>query len=115
MYIMGVLSKLVVLALLFVGVIKVAPVYQDEYSVRKTLDIVEERYSREKDASVGEVHDWLSQDFLVNNMPDIIVKSVKFQRRDTTVFININYERRIPIIDDVDLVLTFRNHRTLKK
>ena len=115
MYILGVLSKLVVVVFLFVGVIKLAPVYHDEYSVKKTLDVIEKRYSLEKDASVGEVNDWLNQGFQVNNVPDLITRSVMLQRRGTTVFVDVNYERRIPIIDDVDLVLTFRNHRTLEK
>lgn len=115
MYILGVLSKLVVVIFLFVGVIKLAPVYHDEYSVKKTLDVIEKRYSLEKDASVGEVNDWLHQGFQVNNVPDLITGSVMFQRRGTTLVVDVNYERRIPIINDVDLVLTFRNHRTLEK
>ena len=110
----AVLAWLAFAAFLFTCVVKFTPLYHDNFSVEKTLDSIEDRYGIE-DATVSDVRDWMERGFQVNNLPDEIEDSAKVRREGNEIIIDVNYERRVPMIYNIDAVLTFENSRKIRQ
>ncbi len=110
----AVLAWLVFAASVFTCVLKFTPLYHDNFSVEKTLDSIEERYGIE-DASVADIRDWMERGFQVNNLPDEIEQSAKVRREGNEIIIDVNYERRVPMMYNIDAVLTFKNSRKIRQ
>ncbi len=110
----AVLAWLTFAAAVFTCIVKFTPLYHDNFSVEKTLDSIEERYGIE-DASVADVRDWMERGFQVNNLPDEIEKSAKVRREGNEIIIDVNYERRVPMMYNIDAVLTFKNSRKIRQ
>ncbi|GAA4648375.1 hypothetical protein GCM10023116_06420 [Kistimonas scapharcae] len=110
----AVVAWLAFAAFLFTCVIKFTPLYHDNFSVEKTLDSIEQRDGVE-DAAVADIRDWLDRGFQVNNLPELIEDSAKVRREGNDIIIDVNYERRVPMIYNIDAVLTFKNSRKIRQ
>lgn len=87
---------------------KLGPVYLDNTFVRGALQSL----SKEEDLmgmNNGTIRGKLSKLFAVNNIRGEVTKKVKIERKKDRVLVNINYEERIPLIYNIDVVLTFEN------
>ncbi|OQX36860.1 MAG: hypothetical protein B0D91_08140 [Oceanospirillales bacterium LUC14_002_19_P2] len=110
----AVVAWLAFAAFLFTCVSKFTPLYHDNFSVEKTLDSIEQRDGVE-DATVADIRDWLDRGFQVNNLPELIEDSAKVRREGNDIIIDVNYERRVPMIYNIDAVLTFKNSRKIRQ
>ncbi|CAM3581564.1 DUF4845 domain-containing protein [Parendozoicomonas haliclonae] len=93
---------------------KLFPVYMDNYSVRSVLDSLDER-STIRQASAKEVKSWITKGFQVNGIRDIPTQDIKVRQEGAFLVADINYERRIDLISNVDVVLTFENSWKIKQ
>lgn len=87
---------------------KLGPVYLDNNFVRGALQSLAKE-GEVGSMSNGEIRSKLSKLFTINNIRGDVTKKVKVERKKDRVLVSINYEERIPLIYNIDVVLTFEN------
>ncbi len=97
---------------LFFG-LNIAPVYLDNYTVKKILA------SLDKDpdiitASEAEVQDMILKAFAINNIRDIPRNKVSIKGSRGNMIADVDYTREIPLFDNMNLVVSFKNTWTSK-
>ncbi|WP_281646007.1 DUF4845 domain-containing protein [Parendozoicomonas sp. Alg238-R29] len=93
---------------------KVAPVYMDNFSVRSVLDSLDER-SNIRQARARDVRDWISKGFQVNGIRDIPGDAIQVRQEGAFLVADVNYERRIDFISNIDVVIIFENSWKIKQ
>lgn len=108
------LSTLSMLAILLVAVffgtcaIKMSPAIIEYSTVQRTTESVVEM-ATEKKMSNAEIRAAFSKRFQVN-MTDVIgIKDIEITRKDGKTTINANYEVRVPLMFNIDVVMKFEN------
>ncbi len=109
---MGMSSWLVVIVI--VGLVasqafKIVPSYIDNQTLRSKLQELAITPEGIESKSVSELRSNLSNTLRINNIRDIPNDNIEVKRQDGRVIININYEKRIPMFFNVDVLLTFNN------
>ncbi|MBU6953725.1 DUF4845 domain-containing protein [Hahella sp. HN01] len=108
-------SVLAVLVWVAVGIsvitlgIKLIPIYIDDFAVKSSL----EGLNREADLarlSNPEILSRLDKHFMVNNVRNFDKNSIKITRENTKMRIDIIYEQRTNIINNIDAVVSFNHH-----
>jgi Tfp pilus assembly major pilin PilA len=108
---MSLLSWMVVIfvvSILVTVVVKLVPVYMDSLTVKS---IVEDVASQQKlnSNSTREIRKALESQFMVNRVEAITAKDVKIIKEKGKIFLNANYEKRVPVMYNVDAVVKFEN------
>jgi len=96
--------------LIFLGFMasKIAVTYLDNNSVRSTLnDLDDIPYLTKK--SEREITQILVDRFRLNNVP-VGQKMIVVDKKSDRVIVEINYERRVPLISNIDAVVSFENY-----
>ncbi len=88
---------------------KMGPVYLDNSFVVGALKSLGNSESDLKQLSNGVIRSKLSKMFAINNIRGDVTKQVKIVREKNRVLINIDYETRVPLFYNVDVVMTFNN------
>ena len=94
--------------------IRLTPAYVDNYKVRAILSSLDERPTIRR-SDPAEVTGWIRGGFQVNGLRDIPGEAVKVRREGAFLAAEINYERRIDLISNVDVVLSFENSWKIKQ
>ncbi len=105
-----------VLAAMFVLMVgfKLGPVYMDNMTVNSVLSSLDER-SDIRQASAKEVRDRIRKGFQVNAIRDLPSDVIKVYQEGAFLVADINYERRVDFISNIDVVLTFENSWKIKQ
>lgn len=93
--------------------IKVAPVYLDDYAIKKVLNSLDTKPGIEG-ASVQQVREWLDKGLLTNRIRLEGEESSVLRDKGQSVAVEINYDRRVHLIHNIDLVLTFEHNWNTK-
>lgn len=101
----GVLVTLVAWGLLLLLLMKVAPLYIDDYFVAGAFSDLQEANIRELDN--GAIKNLLGKQFTVNNIRDIDPVQAQVVREKTRTLVKLTYEKRVNVIHKVDVVVTF--------
>src|SRR5690554_3429709 len=108
---MSSLSMLMLFAALgfvLLALFRVGPLYLDDYFVGAALDSMrEENIDQLND---GDVRRKLRDYFSINNIRDIDVRTVDIERSARGTLIKVDYEKRVGLLGNVDVVVTFTNH-----
>ncbi len=103
---MGLLGFVIVGAFVFTCAIKLIPVYMEHQSIAKTIEqAIEEGDFDGK--STGEIRRKLGKSFDMNMVDDTNAKAVSIKRNKGKTIINANYEKRLPFISNIDVVVRF--------
>lgn len=108
------LSALSMLVILLVAVffgtcaIKISPTLIEYSTVKRTTESVV-AMATEKKMTNSEIRGAFSKRFQVNMTDAIDIKDVKITRKDGATTINANYEVRLPLMFNIDVVLKFEN------
>lgn len=90
--------------------LKLGPVYADNLLVRDALksiaDLPKGSYS---ELSESDVRTHLNNHFMINGVRDVPRNAIKIDKKADGLVVDINYERRIPLVYNIDVVLTFNN------
>lgn len=110
---LGWLVTILVASLGVIVVLKLTPLYLDDYAVSRVLISLDNKSSIEK-SSLPEVRDWLNKG-LQTNLIKLDTKEVRVYRdnRDQ-VSIDIDYERRLNLIRNVDFIVSFEHDWKVK-
>lgn len=107
---LGMLFTLAAVGFLLTCAFKMGPAYLDNRFIVGALQSMADSESDIAALSNGEIRSQLGKTFTVNNIRNINLNDVKVERKNSKVLININYEVRMPLFYNIDVVMTFANH-----
>lgn len=92
--------------------LKLGPVYADNLLVRdalKSLNNLPGDGQSFTELSDSNIRTQLNNYFTINGIRDVPRNAVAIERKSDSVLVNINYERRVPLFYNIDVVMTFNN------
>jgi hypothetical protein len=90
---------------------KVVPLYSENMYVVSALKSLQDSGSRLQDMSNMEINAKLNNFYMINNVrSDGPTKSLKINRSSEKVIVTVDYETRVNLFYNIDLVLKFDNH-----
>jgi len=102
----GLLMMLVLLVSGLTFGLKILPVYLDHNFVK---GVAEELISDGRAATLtqGEIREEIANGLRVNNVRDFNLNSVTLERENAEPVLVIEYERRVPLVANIDVVISF--------
>ena len=102
----GVLLIAVLLGLFFTVGLKVGPLYVDHNLITGLCqDLIDN--GEANSMTVTEVRDRISSTLRINNVPDLDLNSIRLRKENGEAIITVAYEKRVPLIANLDIVATF--------
>lgn len=102
----GVLLIAVLLGLFFTVGLKVGPLYVDHNLItRLCQDLIDN--GEANGMTVTEVRDRISSTLRINNVTDFDLNSIRMRKENGEAIITVAYEKRVPLIANLDIVATF--------
>jgi hypothetical protein len=90
---------------------KVVPLYAENRYVESALRSLESGGEKLEQMTDAEINKKLGNFYMINNVrsegPN---KNIKVQRESEKVLVTVDYETRVPLFYNIDLVLSFQNH-----
>lgn len=87
---------------------KIGSLYSDNYVIKKGLESLNEVPLITSKSSRA-INDLLYKRYSVNNI-NLDAKEIEIKRQSNKLIVNINYERRVHIVSNLDVVVFFENH-----
>ncbi len=106
---LGLLLMLAAVGFVVTCLFKMAPSYLDNRFIVGTLQSLADSEDDLAALSNGQIRSQLSKTFVVNNVRNININDVQIERMQSKVLVNIDYEVRVPLFYNVDVVMTFEN------
>lgn len=103
---LGLVFMLVVLVSALTVGLKVLPVYIDHNFVRGVAEALLES-GRASSMTQAELRNEIAASMRVNNVRDFDLNSISTSRANGASIISITYERRIPLVANIDIILSF--------
>ena len=107
----GAIDLVVIFAIMFgiilvISAIKIFPLYMDHWSIEEAAQAVvnegaESKFSKKK------LRGMLQKRLEVNRIDFLSVDDFDFERTKTTLSATLGYERRVPLVFNIDVVLKF--------
>jgi hypothetical protein len=102
----GVLLIAVLLGLFFTVGLKVGPLYVDHNLITGLCqDLIDN--GEANGMTVTEVRDRISSTLRINNVTDFDLNSIRMRKENGEAIITVAYEKRVPLIANLDIVPTF--------
>lgn len=102
----GVLLIAVLLGLFFTVGLKVGPLYVDHNLITGLCqDLIDN--GEANGMTVTEVRDRISSTLRINNVTDFDLNSIRTRKENGEAIITVAYEKRVPLIANLDIVATF--------
>ena len=102
----GVLLIAVLLGLFFTVGLKVGPLYVDHNLITGLCqDFIDN--GEANGMTVTEVRDRISSTLRINNVTDFDLNSIRMRKENGEATITVAYEKRVPLIANLDIVATF--------
>ncbi len=92
----------------FFTFLKVMPLYTQNWSVETVFENIYEE-SKTTPYTRSRVYDMLHKRFGINGI-DALMEYVEVSGNGSTIIIEMDYERRIPLISNIELVATFNHY-----
>lgn len=90
---------------------KVVPIYSENMYVKSALRSLVSSGEKLEDMSDSEISKKLSNFYMINNVrSEGPTNNIKIDREAERVLVTIDYETRTPLMSNIDLVLSFKNH-----
>lgn len=106
---MGILAMLaiaVMVGFFVMSGIKIAPGYIEYLSIRDTVARVAEEFNEDED-NISSLRRKLADYFNTNQIRRIHYRDVDISRRDGEIYINANFEDRMPLVWRIDAVVRY--------
>ena len=102
----GVLLIAMLLGLFFTVGLKVGPLYVDHNLITGLCqDFIDN--GEANGMTVTEVRDRISSTLRINNVTDFDLNSIRMRKENGVAIITVAYEKRVPLIANLDIVATF--------
>ena len=113
----GAISMLVMVVLAVMGlviVMKVIPFYSDDMSVETVFKNLEKEGNPDGDLSRSRVAEMIEKRFSINGISELS-PLVEVTGQGSAIVIEMEYERRVPLISNIELVATFNHYIDLSE
>jgi hypothetical protein len=111
---MGMLQWAVVIAIVgffLLFAFKVVPLYAENRYVESALRSLQTGGEKLEQMTDAEINKKLTNFYMINNVRSPgPTKNIKIQRESEKVLVTVDYETRVPLFYNIDLVLSFQNH-----
>jgi hypothetical protein len=111
---LGMLQWLLVVAIagfFLMFAFKVVPLYAENRYVESALRSLVSGGEKLEEMSDGEITKKLNNFYMINNVRSQgPTKNIKIEREAEKAVVTIDYETRVPLLYNIDLVLSFKNH-----
>ncbi|MGK2913709.1 MAG: DUF4845 domain-containing protein [Porticoccaceae bacterium] len=104
---LGWLFMLAIVGFFLTALLKLGPLYLDNYFIASAVQSLDKEDIQNKE--VSEIRRKLDNEFTVNNVRDISVADVQVVRGKGHTLVKVNYEKRVPFMGNVDIVVKFAN------
>ena len=109
---LGMLIMLIVIAFFAVVLIKVAPLYMEHFKVKSSLDsLAQEAKDDQSLLSPIEVEKHLLNRLSINDVQHVTKDDIKITREGRKMVVEVDYEARVTLFDNLDLVARFPDNR----
>lgn len=88
---------------------KMGPAYLDNWGVRSALKSMVRSSKDIHELDKDQIYSQISNYFTINGVRDVRPRDLKIVRKHDRTLINHDYETRVPIFFNVDVVMKFRN------
>lgn len=90
---------------------KVVPLYAENRYVESALRSLEVAGEKVDEMTDAEIRKKLTNFYMINNVrSEGPTKNIKIDRQSEKLLVTIDYETRVPLFYNIDLVLSFKNH-----
>jgi hypothetical protein len=86
--------------------IRLAPRYLEYLSIREIVETIASEYNPEEE-DIPDIRRRIDSMFNTNQIYDLQPKDVEVFHKDGRTYIDANYESRVPIMGNIDAVMTF--------
>lgn len=87
---------------------KLIPAYADDRYIQTALKSLPQGRAL-TELSNGEIKKKLGKFYMINNVRSEGSKNIKIERTSKKTLVNINYEVRVPLFHNIDVVMVFKN------
>lgn len=105
--IIGMLATLLTIGMLITIGLKTTPAYLDDYALKKILASLDE-FPEGEAASVKSIRSRITKG-LNTNLIRLEADEMQIYQEGGAVFVQIDYERRVDFLYNIDLILTFKH------
>ena len=88
---------------------RMAPAYLDNSFIQDGLLSFSETEKKIDEMSDRDFQRHMADYMMMNNVRDLSPKQLKIQRERDRILLNFDYEVRVPIVYNIDVVMTFKN------
>jgi len=102
---------LIVIMLCFFGfftILKVFPLYTQNWAIETVFKNLKEE-SADKEISARQIEDMIQKRFQINGAGEL-VGFVEVTGQGSNIIIDMEYERRVPLVSNIELVATFNHY-----
>lgn len=104
----GLLVVVVVLGVLGISVVRIAPLYVDNWSLVNIIELVVDEKTGSQ-TSPAQVRTALSKQFTTNRIQAVKLSDIQIKSDGRTIHIDLSYERRVPLLYNIDAVVKFED------
>jgi Domain of unknown function (DUF4845) len=109
---LGMLILLIVIAFFAIVLIKVAPLYMEYFKVKSSLDsLVQDTKDNQAALSPAEIESSLLKRLSINDVQHVTKDDIKITREGRKTVVVVDYEARVTLFDNIDLVARFPDNR----
>lgn len=105
------LALIVIIGFLVLIVLKLAPVYLEYFNVAASVNSLKNEPDLGQ-KSKEDVYELLKRRFEINDVKRVKKDNVKISRAGSATTIAINYEARVPLLGNVDFLVSFAKNTT---
>ncbi|WP_439133856.1 DUF4845 domain-containing protein [Pseudomaricurvus sp.] len=105
----GWLIILLVVGFTLLCLFRMVPAYVDNRYIQEGLLDLSEQGDKIEEMSPNEIRRQVGRFFQMNNVRSQSSKSIEVERLQEKTLVHMNYEVRVPIIYNIDVVMTFNN------
>lgn len=105
---LSILFTIVIVVLIGMVTLKLVPVYLDNYTIKGALDGLNQQAGVTQ-MSPEKIRTILSNQLRINNAHDLDPKKIVIKKENGRLTVNIDYEVRIDLVQNVDLIVSFEN------
>ena len=104
---LGILLVLAIVGFFLTVAARLGPLYIDNSFVNAALQSLSSEPVHK--LSDGKIRRRLQDSFTVNSVRDVFAKDTVIERRKTATIVRLDYERRVHLFANVDIVVVFKN------
>ncbi|MBT8150236.1 MAG: DUF4845 domain-containing protein [Gammaproteobacteria bacterium] len=112
-YGMGMLSMLVAILVCGVSItcaVKMVPFYVENWNIKSILGDLQEQFNGDPTVKKEDIVDKLNKRMYIDMVEAISAKDISVRKENTGYVVNANYEKRVNLFGNVDVVMVFDNN-----